>query len=351
MGKYHGKKDRTARLLKLQMLLSQHPEGMELKQIAAECSVSQRTVYRDLKTIEYELGVPLSINHGKYGVTEGHFLSPIVFSTEEAINIFLAARLMQNLSYQYNPSIASTFIKLNTIVPTSLRQKIQNTLEYMKKQPINKGKLSVFNKLTQAWLTQHVVEIRFLELYGQEPVVLTIEPYFIEPSILGHSSYVIAYCRELNKIYPFKADGIIGDVILRSDTYEIPPDFDAANYLGSEWDIHVEQELETVKLHFNSKISNRVIETTWHPSQVIEMQSDGSMIMTIKVRDVTYFRAFILGWGDDVEVLEPETLREQIKSIIYSLENIYTRRNILCLSNARPHACPRHTHPAPASTP
>lgn len=336
MGKYHGKKDRTARLLKLQMLLSQHAEGMALGQIAAECSVSQRTVYRDLKTLEYELGVPLWINHGKYGISEGHFLSPIVFSTEEAVNIFLAARLMLNLSYRYDPSIASTFTKLNTIVPPLLRQKIQNTLEFMKKQPINERKLMVFSKLTQAWLTQHVVYIQYLEQYGAEPVARTIEPYFIEPSILGHSSFVIAYCRDLKKVCGFKMDTIIGDVTLGSETYEIPPDFNAADYLGSEWDVHVNRELETVRLRFNVKVSHRAMETIWHPSQIIEEQSDGSIIMTFKVRDITYFRAFILGWGDEVEVLEPETLREQIKNIIHSLEYIYSKRDLPYITGTQP---------------
>jgi predicted DNA-binding transcriptional regulator YafY len=73
VGKYHGKKDRTARLLKLQMLFSQYPLGIELPQIALKCSVCHRTVYRDLKTLEYELGIPLWFKDGKYGVAEGHF--------------------------------------------------------------------------------------------------------------------------------------------------------------------------------------------------------------------------------------------------------------------------------------
>jgi len=348
MSKYHGKKDRTARLLKLQMLLSQHSGGVDLVQIASECSVSQRTVFRDLKTLEYELNIPLWFNHGKYGIAEGHFLSPVVFSTEEAMNIFLAARLLQNLSYQYNPSIASTFMKLNTIVPPPLRQKIQNTLEYMKKLPINERKLDVFNKLTHAWLTQHVVTIRFLELYDQEPVIHTIEPYFIEPSILGHSSYVIAYCRDLKRISVFKMDGIIGAVMVGAETYEVPADFNATDYLGSEWDIHVNRVLETVKLRFNKKIVNRIIETTWHPSQTIEVQPDGSIVMTFKVREVAYFRAFILGFGDDVEVLEPETLREQIKSLVFSLNKIYSGKRPK-IDHAPTTDYPGQARPAPAA--
>ena len=120
-------------------------------------------------------------------------------------------------------------------------------------------------------------------------------------------------------------DGIIGAVMVGAETYEVPADFNATNNIGSGWDIHVNQSLETVKLRFNKNIVNRIIETTWHPSQTIEVQPDGSIIMSFKVRDVAYFRAFILGFGDDVEVLEPETLREQIKSLVFSLIEIYSK--------------------------
>jgi predicted DNA-binding transcriptional regulator YafY len=325
MKKYYGKKDRTARLLRLQIFLSQHLEGKTLEQIASECSISQRTVYRDLKTLERELNVPLWMDRGRYGIMEGYYLPPVVFSNEEAINIFLAVRLMQNLSYQYDPTMASTFNKLCTVVPLSLKLKIQNTLEFMKKQPIDERKLRVFGQLVQAWLRQHIVHINYLEQYGKEPVALTIEPYFIEPSILGHSSYLIAFCREQGKVCAFKVDAIIGEVTLGPETYEIPQDFNAADYIGSEWDVHLNKDLEIVKLRFNAKSSKRAAQTIWHPSQIIEQQSDGSIIMTFKVRDITYFRAFILGWGDDVEVLEPEKLRKQLINIVYSLESIYDK--------------------------
>lgn len=329
MGKYHDKKDRTARLLKLQILLAQYPEGVGLADIAKACSISCRTVYRDLKTLDAELGVPVWMNGGKYGVAEGYFLPPIPFTNEEAMNIFLAIRLMQNLSYSFNPSIASTFMKLNTIVPFPLRQNIQNTLEYMKKQPLNENKLNIFKKLTQAWLLQHIVRIKYVDRYIRVPSCYNIEIYFIEPSIHGHSNYIIAYCEEMKKVFPFKMDRIIEDVEISPNHYIIPADFTTVENLGSEWDVNINHELETVKLHFNANVSSATAVTTWHPSQVVETLSDGSVIMTFKVRDVTYFRAWILGWGDEVEVLEPESLRRQIQLVVDSLADIYNHKKLL----------------------
>ena len=48
--------------------------------------------------------------------------------------------------------------------------------------------------------------------------------------------------------------------------------------------------------------------------------------MTLEVRDTMYFRAWVLGWGDNMEVLEPETLRNEITQFATSLVNLYTRK-------------------------
>ena len=108
-------RDRTARLLYLQILLWHHSQGIDVKEIARSCATSLRTVYRDLVALESELKVPIWQEGSKRGLMEGYFLPPIAFRQEEAINIFIASRLMQNYSYLYNPSVISTFMKLSSI--------------------------------------------------------------------------------------------------------------------------------------------------------------------------------------------------------------------------------------------
>src|SRR5208283_4088569 len=97
------KRDRTARLLYLQILLWHHSQGIDVKEIARSCAASVRTTYRDLVALESELKVPIWQERSKRGLMEGHFLPPVAFRQEEAINIFIASRLMQNYSYLYNP--------------------------------------------------------------------------------------------------------------------------------------------------------------------------------------------------------------------------------------------------------
>ena len=323
MGERRGKRDRTARLLRLQVLLWQNPDGLKIEEIARKCSVSTRTAYRDLEALESELDVPIWEDGSKRGITEGYSLPPIPFTLAEAAIIFLSARLMQNHSGHYEPNIASTFMKLNSIVPPPLRKQIQNTINWTEKQPRNEKRTYIGQRLFEAWVSQRQVMIRFQDLTEPEPTERIIEPYFIEPAIPGHSSYVVAYCHLEKSIRAFKTN-CIEDIHVLADTYEIPPDFDAIDYLSSAWGIPVEKEVETIKLHFKSGLSRRITEVIWHPSQVIEPQNDGSVIMTLRVSNTYDFRSWVLGWGDEVEVLEPEILREQIIKTNKASLAIYT---------------------------
>jgi predicted DNA-binding transcriptional regulator YafY len=324
MSKQMMKRDRTARLLKLQFLLWQHPDGIRASDIAARCKINVRTVYRDLQALESELDVPIWEKDRKRGIAEGYFLFPISFTLPEAMIIFLAIRLMYNHNHLYNPSMISTFMQLNTIVPQPLRKQIINTIDRIEKLPRNESKMNNFSKIARAWLAQHPVKIRYQELSAREPVQLTIDPYFIESASEGHSNYLIAFSRSNKSILTFRMDCIVGDVYVdETTTFEIPADFDVNDYLSSAWGSYAYEKTELVKLRFNPKVTRAIKETAWHPSQKIEVQSDGSMIMTLNVQNTIDFRSWILGKGEDVEVLEPESLRQQIIEANEAVRNLY----------------------------
>ena len=78
-----------------------------------------------------------------------------------------------------------------------------------------------------------------------------------------------------------------------------------------------------VKLRFTANIGKAIVNTIWHPSQKTELFSDGSGILTLKVRRTRYFRDWVMGWGDFMEVLEPDTLRDEVLQLASSLVNMY----------------------------
>jgi predicted DNA-binding transcriptional regulator YafY len=48
--------------------------------------------------------------------------------------------------------------------------------------------------------------------------------------------------------------------------------------------------------------------------------------MSLKVRDYIHIRNWIMKWGDEVEVIEPETLRNHIRDTAQSIANIYPKK-------------------------
>jgi predicted DNA-binding transcriptional regulator YafY len=319
------KTDRTARLLNVEHLLYQKPRGLTVEEIANFCGVTKRTTYRDLKALEDALKIPIWQEGIRRGIVEGHFLPPIRFTVPEALNVFLAARLMLSYARRYDPSMASIFTKLNSIVPSPLREDIQKTLEWMQRQPRNDKYLQVLTTLAEVWVSRHRVRIVYRALGAKKAAERIIEPYFIEPAATGHASYVIAYCHRTKSLRIFKIERIESAEIT-AETYVIPPDFNASAYLSSSWGIEVGGEVKTIRLKFVPELARIMEETIWHPSQVVQKHHDGSVILTLRVTETSELLSWILGWGDRVEVLEPKELRREVIASARAMLNTYKRK-------------------------
>jgi predicted DNA-binding transcriptional regulator YafY len=318
------RRDRTARLLYMQILLYHHPQGIEVKDLARSCNTCARTVYRDLAALESELKVPIWQEGSKRGLVEGYFLPPIAFRQEEAMNIFWAAYLLQTYSHLYNPNVISTFTKLSSLLPAELKKQLTELLENMESMPRDERKINNLNKLCTAWVTRHMVKIRYQTLSENEEKERIIEPYFIEPIQIARSIFVIAYCHLQNSIINFKLDKIHGDVEILPDTYVIPLDFHPSSY-NSPLNMATPRELVTVKLHFLSGYSRSFFDTIWYPSQTIETLSDGTVIMTLIIYLSDSFFAWFLGLKGRVEVIEPEILRNSVIEKAMSLLSIHSK--------------------------
>jgi predicted DNA-binding transcriptional regulator YafY len=145
----------------------------------------------------------------------------------------MAVRLMQNFAHHYDPQIASTFTNLSTIVPPVIKKQIQNTIDWMEKQPKNEKSLKILDTLANAWVFQHRVTIRIDSLNTSRKAS---DPNRI---LLNRDSWprlTIAYCH-LKKMHCLFKINRIESIRLEPESYIIPSDFDAVKYLSSAWGI------------------------------------------------------------------------------------------------------------------
>jgi predicted DNA-binding transcriptional regulator YafY len=160
---------------------------------------------------------------------------------------------------------------------------------------------------------------------AEEATERVIETYYIEPAAPEHDSYVIAYCHVRKEVRTFKM-ARIERADLTDDTYTVPADFDADKFFASSWRVIAGGAVRRIRLKtVDPEIMRIMEETVWHPSQVLDMQKDGAMIITLKVTPTVDFLSWILGWGERIEVVEPKELRKKVMRTAKNMVKVYRK--------------------------
>ena len=315
-------RDRMMRVQLIAILLNCNKYGLTAEQLASQCGVSKRTIYRDFEALE-SISMPVYNDGNRYFLMPGATLPAVTFTVPEAMAVFMAIRLLLQHSSVYNQHIASTFTKLASVVPPPLSEEILKTLQWMRLRRADETAVKVLNIVSQSWIDRRQVRIRYWSLGGDSYEERTIEPYFIQPSALEHAIYIIAYCRLRGDLRVFRLDRIAEATALESP-YSIPESFDANEFLNSFWSITATGKPRTVKLRFHPHVARIAAETVWHSSQTTASQTDGSAVVTIKVALTRDLVAFVLGWSDMVKVLAPRELQVRVAGAARRVQQIYS---------------------------
>ena len=75
-------------------------------------------------------------------------------------------------------------------------------------------------------------------------------------------------------------------------------------------DIH--DELYTVKVRISPGWARWVSEKTWHESQKVTRLADGGLEVAFRVAGLDEIKRWILSFGPECQVLEPEKLKEMV---------------------------------------
>jgi len=315
-----GKRDRLARLLSVLRVLHAHGDaGVRPTEIARRTGISTRTVYRDLKALETEMQVPLWSENGRWGVQPGAFLPPLRLTLPEAMAVFLSARLVTRYADKYEPNLASAFQKLEEGLPDALREHVERTLDDLARRRLDPQFNRHVEDLTRAWAERRVVRFRYAPARydgtEREPRWAEVRPLLLEPSLATHALYLIGHDETRGAIRTFKVERIL-DLSITTRTFEAPDSAGLTVTLSRAWDIIADQPETEVILRFAPAVSARVREATWHPSETVREHADGSLEWRATVAGTIEIRLWILSWGDDVEVLAPEALRDDVASTL-----------------------------------
>ncbi len=314
------KRDRLARLLSVASILYSRGSGetgVAVSEIAELTGMTTRTVYRDIRALEGELGIPIfQAGRGRYGIEKKYFLPPLRLSLPEAVVLFLAARLIARWSDEYDQAVISAFTKLADLLPQPIAEHVAATMLQVGRAGPNEPFTRNFATVAQGWADGRVVEFDYLPS-GGEPRRARVRPYFLEPDAAGRSVYLIGFDEAVDAMRTLKVERI-RNASLTVDRYEIPDGFDPDRWLAHSWGIWSSDTTATVevRLRFDASVAHRVRESVWHRSQRLDEVADGRVELTVTVAGIVEIRPWILSWGDAVEVLEPPDLRQSVATAV-----------------------------------
>lgn len=105
-----------------------------------------------------------------------------------------------------------------------------------------------------------------------------------------------------------------------------PKGFNLDEYIDSgEFGYKLNEKPIKLSVLFDKSTANHLIETKLSEDQVIKDQEDGKVLLTAMVQDTQELRWWLMGFGDDAEVVSPKRLRNEFKLMADKLVKKYSR--------------------------
>ncbi len=317
------KVSRSERFIQIEQLLLDHPDGLHQIEMARRLGVHKSTICRDVAILTSMLPL-MEDSSGRILLNKSGYLHTLRLTMHELEALHLSARLFCKVMKFPFPHASAALRKLAEAqgkVSPALASRIRDTAEELDWFVSgNSKKYSAYRK---------IIEDLGIAISEKRPVVIShfsrgkqifqqfrLFPVTLEPHPEGKAVHLIGW--DIDTDPPFfrtiKSERI-ESIILGSPAPElfatIPIDL-LHEQLRNAWNIWTsDSEPVTVRLRFSTDVSDRVVETQWHASQSIEPLPDGGLIWIGHIAEPKEMYPWIRGWGPDVEVLEPEWLREQ----------------------------------------
>jgi predicted DNA-binding transcriptional regulator YafY len=309
---------RLARLDDIERRLAQTPNGLTTGQLARHYRVDPSTIYRDFSLLESR-GAGLFQDKRRWYLDHRRALYSIKFTQHELVALYVAARLLVRYSDELNNHVSSLLAKLADVLRTRsplVSDHISEAAIVAEEKPLHPDFIQAFETIGRGWIESRKIRFIYDSYNKNERTQRTFCPYFIEPTGIAFSLYVIGWDELRSAVRTFKLDRI-HDAELLDERFDRPPASQLRDELSSAWGIWSDGESIKVVLRFTPRVARRIHESSWHPSQQIEDLPDGSCIFTAHIGSLVEFTPWVRQWGADVEVLGPPDLRA---SIIHDLE-------------------------------
>jgi predicted DNA-binding transcriptional regulator YafY len=288
------------------------------RDLTEEFEISSATAHRDIAYLRDRLLAPLKFDQRKNGYfyEEEDFRLPFEDSPRIVLFLGVLSSMASEAGLETLPELQQLQKKLSSMVLTH-PEHIEDLIhcEWVEVQPVDN---TVFDMVINGLLEGMQLEIEYIKTYGQPGTSRRIDPL----KLVNYQGrwYLLAWCGlrqekrlfHLSRIQSIKATG-------KQIKHRLQPDDD---YLTGVFGIFKGKASFTATISLTGTAADTVRDQHWHPDQRIE-QSKNGILLHLPVADDRELIMKVLQFGDEAEVIAPETLREKIKTRIDGMAEMY----------------------------
>ena len=292
--------------------------GKTAAELAEELECNPRTIYRDLEALQVA-GFPIYTDRmeGKnlWSLldTVRHEI-PIPFSLTELMALYFSRDMLKVFKDTvFYDSLESLFQKIKTTIPPESKKYLKNVEQILHVglkpyKEYSKFK-EIINRVNEATQKKKSIDIVYYTMSRKKESKRKVDPYRIW--FFNGTFYLIGKCHLRGEVRIFALDRI-KILHLTKDSFVIPEDFNLDDFMRPSFGIFQGEPIK-VKIWFHPDVAGYIKEKIWHESQEIHPQDDGSIIFEVEVAGTDEIKFWIMSWGASALVLEPESLRNEIR--------------------------------------
>ena len=287
--------------------------------------VSIRTIKNDVENLRVlGYGVEYDYKRKSYVLTDdsGEIPVPQIRRSELAV-LQLAQQMFQSIGAQPLADTTDQFVShLQELLPALTGVDISSfspslTLLRRRRSEVSFPFWEDLNLSIQHFQS---VEIEYFTMSRNETSSRKVDPYRL--IFAEGRSYMMAWCHKRKDILFFRLDRVRSLKVLKQ-YFDIPADFNEAAFLAPMFGIFNDGKPFKVKVRFSSWVARGIREDRWHTSQTFTDLPDGSLQLDMEVTGTVDVKRWILSFGKDAEVMEPEHLRQAVAAEAKEMMNTY----------------------------
>jgi predicted DNA-binding transcriptional regulator YafY len=308
---------KTSRISRVVQLLTtlQSGESYAVGDLAKMFGTSRRTVFRDLKELQ-TVGVPYHYNAktGSYSIDPEFFLPPIDLNLQEALGLLLLVHKASNqIQLPFKNSALLAALKIENNLPVKIRQYCNTTLQNISIRVDPQASMNLLDKtfaqLQNAIAKKTKVSMQYHSFLEGQIIDVELCPYHLMYN--RRAWYVLGFSDLHKSVRMFKLNRI-RELKSTEKCFVGSESFDLYDFFGRAWSMIPEGKIYNIKLRFLPMVANNVAEVQWHSTQKVTHNRDGSATIEFRVDGLREIAWWILGYGDQVQVLAPKALRNNV---------------------------------------